>query len=332
MNLETTFERMCESETPEYWHIYVAVKSRLKKSYFPFAHDALPYFTDHGIGHVTRMLEKLDAFFKPHLPLENVSKESTIDITNLNLLINAVLWHDIGNIYGQRVGHEKNIKSIFNPVKDFLYDDYCAEWIVKIAEAHSGEEAIHRVIDRQTVPLHNTILYPQFLAALLRISDEIEEDSRRVEGRIISTIPKQNEAYWNFCLINESIRPIYEQRTFGDRTQTSLKVKISAKIDKTKIWINWGKNSGTVKAIEEYIRRIQKINKERKYCNQFLTQAFYFRTIDSVDLCLNIYDEQKAINKISFVFDDRNGYNEFFNNNGVKTTLEKYKDEEGING
>jgi hypothetical protein len=234
------------------------------------------------------------------------------------------LWHDIGNIYGQRAEHGKNIKNIFNPVKDFLYDEYCAEWIVKITEAHSGEDTIDSSIDRRTVLLQNTILYPQFLAALLRITDEIEEDSRRVEGRMISIIPKQHEAYWKFCIMNQSIIPCYDYRTYGNRTETSLRIKISAKFDKNEIWADWGKNSGNVKGIEEYIGRIQKINDERKYCNQFLTLALYFHMIDGIDLCINIYDKERAVDGIRFVFDDRNGYGDFFNDQSVRNTLEKY--------
>jgi len=323
-DLEIEFKKICESEVPEYWYAYATVRSRLEKSYFPFTRDALPYRTDHSIGHVIRIFEKLYAFLKPHLPLENVPEDRIIDVTNLNLLINATLWHDIGNIYGQRAEHEKNINNIFNPVKDFLYDEYCAEWIVKITKAHSGEDAINSAIDRRTVPLHNTILYPQFLAALLRITDEIEEDRRRVEGRMISNIPKQHEAYWKFCIMNESIMPLYDCRTYANRTEISLRIKISAKFNKKEIWAVWGKNSGKVKGIEEYIRRIQKINEERKYCNQFLTLAVYFRMIDGIDLCINIYDEERVVDEIKFVFDDRNGYNEFFNNNGVRGILEKY--------
>ncbi len=324
-DLDGEFRRMCESEAPEHWHVYATVRSRLEKSYFPFTRDALPYRTDHGIGHVTRILEKLYDLLKPHLPLENVSKERTIDLTNLNLLMNASLWHDIGNIYGQRVGHEKNIKYIFDPVKNFLYDEYYAEWIVKIAEAHSGRDAISLAIDREKVLVHNKILYPRFLAALLRISDELEEDSRRVEERMISNVPKQYEAYWKFCIMNQSIGLLYNQRTYGGRTETSLKIKISAKFEKNEIWADWGKNSMTTKGIEEYVRRIDKINQERKYCNNFLTDTFYFRMIDGIDLCIDIYDGESAIDKISFVFDDRNEYNEFFGDNGVRTTLEKYR-------
>jgi len=318
--LEKEFKKMCELENKlKLWDNYASAKSLLTDSYFPYISDAIPWHTRHDIGHVDRVLEKLHFFLVPHLQLENVAKDKTIDLMSLNLLLNATLWHDIGNLYG-RVEHNKNMKHVFGENKDSFYDSALADWIVKVAQAHFGENGIN-AIGRKTVLIGNSLLFPQFLAALLRISDEMEEDYRRVEERLISSVPKKHQAYWKFCIMNKAIVPTYIARTYGTRTDTSLIIKISAKFDSSEIWDEWGKNSGMVKSIEEYIRRIQKINRERRYCNQFLTQTLYFHAVDGIDLCIDIYDRGQQTDKIRFMFDDYKGDNEFFSDNRVKTIL-----------
>lgn len=323
-DLESEFRKMCKLENkPNLWDNYASAKSRLEESYFPYIHDAMPWHTSHDIGHVDRILEKLHSFLVPHLQLENVAKDKTVDLMSLNLLLNATLWHDIGNLYG-RVEHNKNMKHIFKEMKNSFYDSALAEWIVKVAQAHFGENGIN-AIGKKTVLIGSSLLFPQFLAALLRISDEMEEDYRRVEERLISNIPKDHQAYWKFCIMNRAIVPTYINHTYGTRTDTSLIIKISAKFDSSEIWAEWGKNSGTVKGIEEYIRRIQKINRERKYCNQFLPQTLYFHMVDGIDLCIDICDGEQQTDGIHFKFDDQNGDNEFFSDNRVKAVLNKYK-------
>ena len=325
MHLEDIFKEMCSGKFTDYWHIYTVTKMRLDKSYFHFVHDAQPYYTDHTIGHIQRILEKLCGLLQPHLPIKGVIKDKEIDAINLNLLMNATLWHDLGNICGPYAQHVKNIRTIFNGVREFLYDEPYAEWILKIAEAHSGKNAIAKVIDRPQVPIHGAILHPAFLAALLRISDEMDEDSRRIEPRVMSTVPKEHEAFWKFCQMNEAIIPSYEERMLSGKTFTSLKIKISAKIDKKEVWAYWRKGREQVIAIEEYIRRVDKINKERGYCNPFLVHAFYFRKIDAVDLCINIYDGDKFQETAKFVFDDSQGYDAFFSDTSIKSILARCK-------
>ena len=119
--------------------------------------------------------------------------------------------------------------------------------------------------------------------------------------------------------------PYYQQKTYSSGTSTSLRIKISAKIDKNDIWMEWGKDSISVTAIEDYIQRIEKINKERIYCNQFLNQAFYFRNIDGIELCMNIFDNAACVDRIAFVFDDVKRYNDFFNDTSIRTILARYK-------
>jgi len=323
LKLEDVYRGMCDRGNDLYFYTYFLVKSRLEKSYFPYLRDVQPFKTDHGIGHINRILEKLLHFLRPHLPLPGNPDERIIDIENLNLLMHAVLWHDLGNLYG-RIDHTQNIKNIFDGVKSFLYELPHQEWILKIAEAHSGIESIEKKVGESFVTIYDNVIYPQFLSALLRISDEIDEDCRRAEGRIFSNVPKENEAYWQFCLLNESIIPIYKKDSLSN---ISLEILIKCKMSKKDIWAKWGKNAGEVKAIHEYIFRVNKINKERMYCNKYLQQysALYFRNIDGIRLEITICNEGNEItDKLSFYFTDDKKEDDFLNNEIIKGILEKY--------
>lgn len=324
IKMEDLYRDMCEKSNPLYFYAYSLLKSRLEKSYFPYLRDVQSFKTDHGVGHINRILEKLSHFLQPHLPLPGNPDERIIDIENLNLLMHAVLWHDLGNLYG-RLDHPQNITEMFDEVKSFLYEPPHQNWILKIAQAHSGVGSIEKKIDEGSATIYDSVIYPQFLSALLRISDEIDEDCRRAEGRVISSVPKEKKAYWQFCLLNESIIPVYQIDSLGN---AALEIQIKSKMKDKEIWGKWGKNAGEVTVIGEYISRVNKINEERIYCNKFLQQysALYFRKIDRITTEVKICDEKdKTLDKILFVFTDDIKSSEFFNDEGINKTLKKYR-------
>lgn len=319
--IEEIYEKMCINQRPLYFYSYCLVKSRLEKSYFPFLRDVQPFKTDHGIDHVNRILEKLSHFLKPHLPSPGTPDDRVIDLENLNLLMHAVLWHDLGNLYG-RIDHPQNIKKIFDGVKNFLYEPPYSKNILKIAEGHSGEGSIEKIIESSSDNIYDSVIYPQFLSALLRISDEIDEDQRRAERRVISQVPNESQAYWQFCLCTESILPNYHSESLGGTML--LEILVKCKFSDTEIEAKWGKDGDEVPAILEYISRLNKINEERIYSNKFLDHAFYFHKIDRIRLEIDICENDKMADKITFNFTDDNKGGDFFDDENVKKILKKY--------
>lgn len=323
IRIEEVYQKMCERNNPLYFYTYFLVKSRLEKSYFPCLRDVQPFKTDHGIGHINRILEKLSHFLYPHLPLPENLNDRIIDMENLNLLMHAVLWHDLGNLYG-RENHSQNITKVFEEVKSFLYEPPHQKWILKIAQAHSGPGSIENYIEETSATIYDSVIYPRFLSALLRISDEIDEDSRRVEGRVTSILPEEETAFWQLCLCTDSIIPVYQTDSLGN---AALEIQVKCRMRDKVIGAKWGKKTSEVTAVNEYISRINKMNEERIYCNKFLQQysALYFRKIDRINTKIIIYDENdKEIDKITFVFTDDKKENDFFNNEDIKKILEKY--------
>jgi len=341
--LENAFSQICneKAEYKEFYHIYFATKSILQKHYYPFIKDANPYYTDHGIGHINRILNRLYSLLKDHLlikeettpyPSASIMRDDRaskmLNVYELYLLMCSVLWHDIGNLY-KRSHHEKNINRYFEKAKNFLHDENSSEWIEKIAEAHSGSNTIETIIDVESKYEKGIPYYPRFLAALLRFSDELDEDKERIGEKLYKELPLGKKAYWFFCKCNDSIH-LEEEGDFK-----IIKVVFESKMLKHELFQKLGKESSTgsveeVVGIEEYSRRINKINDERKYCSLYLNKFHYFKVPVKIELRLSIYDvdNKTCLDHITFVYDDTNGYNEFFKiNNNI---LEKYRGQDAI--
>ncbi|MBL7128260.1 MAG: hypothetical protein ISS16_04665 [Ignavibacteria bacterium] len=332
LQIEDAFLNICEekSEYLEYYHIYFATKYILQKDYYPYIKDVTSFYTDHSVNHINRILDTLFDVLKPHLimnedvtPRKYISQDKASNKLNayeLYLLMCSVLWHDIGNLFG-RINHERNINKLFDKAKDFLYDTSSSEWIKKICNAHSGVNAIESIIDRERKNEKKFTFYPRFLAALLRLSDELDEDKQRIGEKIIGLdiIPKKKLAYWFFCKCNDSIK--IEEEDYGRR-----KIVIESKMDKNDIFKSMKKETENgiddVIGIEEYSKRINKINEERRYCSKYF-KPHYFKIIDKINLLLRIYDNNNFLEEINFTYDDNNGVDEFFNHS--KDILIKFK-------
>lgn len=332
--IEDAFLEICQErdEYLEYYYTYIATKIILQKHYYQYIKDRNPWYTDHGINHINRILRRLFDLLRPHLLTDNdtitpmarklISSDKTskkLNAYELYLLLTTVLWHDIGNLYG-RTDHEKNINKYFKKAKDFLHDRSSCEWIEKIANAHSGTNAIEGNIDIISKNEGDFTFYPKFLAALLRLADELDEDKERIGAKVYDEVPKENQIYWFFCKCNDSIK--VETGDFPEQT----KVVIEGRMDKSELFKKYQKQNKTgdyeeVCGIDEYISRIEKINNERKYCKEFLI-PHYFKCPTAIELKLRIYNDQEFIKTIHFIFDDSKSGEDFFKANKDKFSEE----------
>ena len=277
-----------------------------------------PFYTDHGTKHINRILILLNDLLQPHLLNEGeIAPQSTrtasadllskkLNAYEIYLLLCAVIWHDIGNLYGRKE-HNKKIFKLFRRAKGFLHDKKSSEWIQNICEAHSGDKAVDK-IDCETMYEKDFIFYPRFLAALLRFCDELDETKERIGECVYDQVPKQQRIYWFFCKCNDSIHVERDD-------QDNAKIVVIGSMDKSSLKSEFTKNNGrtTIKVlgIEEYITRINKINAERIYCNKFYNRHF-FKGVEKIELHFRIYDQSKLFREIDFDFNDQNGRDEFF--------------------
>ena len=105
---------------------------------------------------------------------------------------------------------------MFQNVSGQMYDEFMRTQIIRVAEAHSGTGSIERFIPNShaVASLRGEDVHPQFLAAVLRFADELDEDHRRIaplEWRSMqrggkALVPPGSQRYWYFSERNLSIK------------------------------------------------------------------------------------------------------------------------------
>lgn len=315
-SIENVLQNACKEkdEYYEYYAVYMAMKTILQNHYYPYIKDVNPFYTDHGIHHVNRILTTLHELLQPHLINGRITTPQSrrtvssdllskkLNVYEIYLLLCSVIWHDIGNLYGRK-DHNKKIVRLFKKAKGFMHDKKSSEWIQNICEAHSGKNAVEK-IDCERMYDKDFQFYPRFLAALLRFCDELDETKARIEEQIYSRVPKRSRVYWFFCKCNDSI---HVERDSND----NVKIVIIGSMDRKSLHESFIKKSKRTTGISEYISRINKINQERIYCNGFY-KPHYFKPIEKIELHFRIYEKNSLLKEIHFDFNDQNGETEFF--------------------
>ena len=94
------------------------------------------------------------------------------------------------------------------------------------------------------------------------------------------------------------------------------------------IMSRWGKGNDEVNGVDEYIKRVAKINREREYCNKFLVEnsALYFAPIGRILLEVVICDvNDNELDRISFEFGDGTVEADFYGSQRVEEILSNYQ-------
>lgn len=183
------------------------------------------------------------------------------------LLLHAIRFHDVGNIYGRK-GHEKKIITVMHNINFVGLDDRAERKIIaSIGQAHGGvisdtdSDTIGKLVvsDR-----HNGGDYrAQFLAAVVRLADEICEGRKRATR--VPNVPKGNEVFHKYASSIDQC----------DLRNGRLYIKFS--INKEDSTTLWGKNNKDTYLTHEVCKRLDKMELERRYCNMFLPAELQVR-------------------------------------------------------
>lgn len=214
---------------------------------------------DHGRGHIERVLANLSAILGTD-PIER----NTITTFELFLAATAVVAHDIGIIHGRKHHAERSAEllELIAKTNTLLFDDHSLRVLGAAIKCHSS----HVKIDEGCEGLSLTETFvghqvrPRFVAALVRLADELDEDRRRAEAWVqdIAQVPEASRPYWEFC-----------QRIQGiglDETSITFDVVFKAE--------DIGKAVVANKAREPFVRffakKVAKINREREWMKPYL--------------------------------------------------------------
>jgi hypothetical protein len=260
---------------------YLAIREKVAVDFLPLINSREPYINDHSREHLARVLANAEGilqhnFPKPSSVLGDIPQDRLITWADTVILLNALAWHDIGNIYGRRQ-HGKQVRRCLEAIAPQLYDSHLRDYIIEVAEAHSGSDAI-----RKAIPAVGAVgsyqgenIHPRFLAAVLRFADEIDEDHRRTvpnDWDRLRLIPCGSKRFWYFSTVNSSIK--VECRL--EEQNVSYWVRVDSHVPRSEFSRRFVYEFGLrkVRAMTEYLRRLLRIESERQYCNGFLRGAY----------------------------------------------------------
>lgn len=249
----------------EYYHKNVTAAAALS--------DGSGYLTDHGPDHIKTVIERASTLVYTAIG----KKPSAYEVY---LLLAAIHIHDLGNFFG-RASHEINAEKVMVELGPMLGDDVEKFTIREIAQAHGGKINNDKdKIGRLQLEDHifSQRIRPRFLAALLRLADELADDNTRASRFMLDKgiIPQASVVYHQYA---KSLRSV---KVNGD--SVSLKFSLTEEDIKQK----FGKGAGRVFLIDEIYERTMKTHRERMYCMRFLRPEI---NIDRISVSMDIYSK-----------------------------------------
>lgn len=151
--------------------------------------------SDHGPDHIRDVMKQVFAIISPD---ENVHKLSALD---LYVLLLAVLFHDVGNLFG-RSEHNQKIAEVYDFARGTDAGVRREKAIVlRAAQAHTGRSSsgdtntLVELDDR--AHLDGEIIKLQSIAAVLRFADELAEGPQRTTEFFRTRIGYDESQIWH---------------------------------------------------------------------------------------------------------------------------------------
>ena len=240
------------------------------------------FLTDHGPGHIATVVERAS-----DLLACSDSNYPQLTPYEVYLLLMAIQFHDVGNLYG-REGHERKIDSVMEHMGKLVGDEMVEKVAIrKIAAAHGGWRNGNRDTIMQ-LPSYDFILSRrvgyQALAAILRFADELSDDSGRA-ARAVVELGRIPDVSRLFHMYSESLHSV---RVDPDAHVVYLRYYLTR--DKAGP-ISSGESTRFL--LDEIYERTLKMHYEREYCMRFIRGLVY---IDAIDVRIDVYESSRSLN------------------------------------
>ena len=308
VGLEAELERRASDENVanSLWHSYQKTKEYLEDQYYPWIQASCPYFTDHGKRHIESVIQATSLLVEPILSSEDESRPplSTLDIF---LLLNGVLWHDVGNAIS-RVGHADMAGKISDEVRRLAFPNIDVQRLVDlISKAHAGKDGLHqtRYDDADCTASGKLFtVYPIALAAIVRFADEISEDRNRVSQALLDRgqIPEKNRIFWEYagCITASKPEPRRQRAVITISVPYEKAVERFPSVE----FPDLEGDTGQISLIEYIVRRLEKMNNERVYCSQAFARYLTIRQIEARFTLYNGLSSVPDYDDQEFIFGD----------------------------
>ncbi len=277
------------------------------------------YLTDHGPKHIEMVLRRATKLVRSKSSLgAAVEYTPCLSAYEVFLLILGIHFHDVGNMYG-RAQHEQRILEVMEKVDSLQFIQWFErKEIAKIALCHGG--TIHG--DKNTIgtllaPELNfgEVTYrPQLIAAVLRLADELADESSRADTFGLKTPQELPPA----CLIFHKYAAALHSVAIK---QGEISLSFNLHVDDATQTFEKADKNGTIQKVyllDEIYERSLKTYNEMVYCGRFMRQIdlqFY-----SVRVSIQVFKSRSnvlPVRNIDYVIGDA-GYPE---QNSAQDTL-----------
>ncbi|RYU93168.1 HD domain-containing protein [Emticicia agri] len=331
MNIETEFLKFkyTDDSFPDYARKnYISIYNVLKTQFDTQIHPEIKtkileieksgFYNDHGVDHikmvvdrVSRLISLLNPTFKKIESKNKNLEKFYISPYEIFILLMAINLHDAGHLIASRDDHAKKGTELLSRFDSAdLLDRGEKIAIGKIAKVHGGkDDPISRL--EPVLSLSNSNIRPQFLAALLRLGDELAEDKSRASNLLLklkdeNTYDKEtimdptSELYHRFSACLDSISlDNHEIKLHFYVLEDQLLSEYPKVINKKGDIINQF-------LLDEIYKRTLKTFTETLYCNRYFPASMRFNSVIGEIHLLTKYQEE--IHEPIKFFLKENGY------------------------
>ncbi|MBY8959388.1 hypothetical protein J1G18_19025 [Pseudomonas sp. MIS38] len=300
--LEVILKEKCKEATKfprmhnDYFIQYCSFLNKLRVDIYPQIDTGLGvnsknpgYYTAHNAEHFDEVVRYAGDLLNANI--EDIANWKILQPYELYILLVAIRIHDVGNIHG-RDDHEKKCFQFLREHSELLGGDTSElKIIARIAEAHGGKVNGSRdtIGTLNTNDLVGTIrIRSRLLAAIVRFADEICENSGRAAKYLLKhgNLPAHNLIYHKYAAsILGSVYGSDDKRVNIQFVLTTDDVSQSWGCEDRKQ--EDGSFINSVYLIDEILDRLEKMDRERKYCN-IHTRGTY--AVESIRASIEIVD------------------------------------------
>lgn len=260
------------------------------------------YYNDHGIDHIKMVVDRVSKLIVCLNPtFKNEKNKYNITPYELFLLLMAINLHDTGHLIASREEHAKAGKTLLAKFdKGSLLSAGEKTIIGSIAQAHGGKEDPIGKLEK-TMNLSHQEIRPQFLAALLRLGDELAEDETRASNFLLE-IDKIETTSIIYHLYSSSLNSISL-----NGNEISLVFYLTDKYLNKPFLKQTKKGPMKEYIINEIYERTQKTLLESLYCSRFLPENARFNKVKVKINLLKLENNEEIIPAIGYELKE-NGY------------------------
>jgi hypothetical protein len=321
MNIEDAFFKFKQKSFPhehDYVTTYKTLKPKLDKQIHPEVKVKMKeyhpndYYNDHGVDHIKMVIDRASRIIEclnPTYSKRNQKDKFYISPYEIFILLMSIQIHDAGHVLGTRKEHPTKAKELLSKLD--LGEELTApekKIIGDIAKSHSGtDNPIGKI--QSSFDLTHENIRPQFLASILRLADELAEDSTRASRFLLENdeIEEMSLIYHYYSLCINSVKISGKEISMKFYLNEETSTKLFKKETKDGIIETY--------LIDEIYERTLKTFTETLYCTRFLPENCRFNSIKVTIFIDDKYHEQ-IIAPIAYELKE-NGYPLLGQNNKI---------------